>query len=398
MLKFRNHLLGRRQARNMSVVLILLVLAVLTGTTPVLAGTWSGTGALTSARYYHTATLLKDGRVLVAGGFGPTDTLSSAELYAPGSETWSSAGFFIGKRFLHTATRLNDGRVLVVGGANGTGSSLASVQLFDPGLVTWSDAQSLATSRDQHTATLMPNGKVLVAGGQHNVAGSPSENLTSAEIYDPDTNTWASAGNLNQARLRHTATLMPDGKVLVAGGWGGSQLNSSELYDPGANSWGRYPPYDLQEPRERHTATLIDDGKVLAAGGEGWNFVAIARKTVELYNPVSKTWALINPMANTRYEHTANLLGNGKVLVVGGYNRTNYLKSAELYDPKLGTWSDEVAMVGTRSRHTATRLLNGKILVAGGMSGVTPLKTAELYTPDPKPSIAPGALLLLLQD
>jgi deoxycytidylate deaminase len=188
-------------------------------------GTWTATGSMGNARREHTATLLPNGRVLVAGGTGPS-YLSSAELYDPGTGTWTATGSMGTARRDHTATLLANGKVLVAGGYNG--SYLSNAELYDPGTGTWTATGSLGTARTAHTATLLPNGKVLVAGG----SGS-SGYLRSAELYDPGRGIWVATVSMGTARRNPTATLLPNDKVLVAGGYNGSYLSSAELYDPG---------------------------------------------------------------------------------------------------------------------------------------------------------------------
>ena len=192
-------------------------------------GTWTATGNLNTARNQHTATLLLNGKVLVTGGNsdgGIAVAIASAELYDPANGTWTATGSLITARFNHTATLLPNGKVLVAAGIDGS-NNLASAELYDPASGTWTATGSLNIARRQHTATLLPNGKVLVAGG--NVAGSPS---ASAELFDPASGTWTATGTLNTGRFGHTATLLSNGKVLAAGGSNlSSALASAELYD-----------------------------------------------------------------------------------------------------------------------------------------------------------------------
>ncbi|MGH8094559.1 MAG: kelch repeat-containing protein [Chthoniobacterales bacterium] len=190
-------------------------------------GGFEATGSLATAREFHTATLLPNGMVLVAGGNG--NFLASAELYDPATGTWTATGSLATARALHTATLLPNGMVLVAGGVGNPGY-LASAELYDPATGTWTATGSLATGRDYHTATLLPNGMVLVAGGSDNNA------LASAELYDPATGIWTATGSLATARYYHTATLLSNGMVLVAGGVDNtnSPLASAELYDASA--------------------------------------------------------------------------------------------------------------------------------------------------------------------
>ena len=147
---------------------------------------------------------------------------------APGQ--WEFTGSLNTARSYHTATLLLDGKVLVVGGANTV--ALASAELYDPASGTWSFTGSLNTARYGHTATLLLDGKVLVVGGAVN-----SVALASAEIYDPTTGTWAATADLTDARFGHTATLLSTGKVLVAGGGAERLVGSTEVYDPATGTW-----------------------------------------------------------------------------------------------------------------------------------------------------------------
>ncbi len=238
---------------------------------------WTFTGNLNTGRGDHTVTLLSDGHVLVAGGYasiGPVLT-NSAELYDPDTGTWSATGNLNTARYFHTATLLPNGKVLVAGGFKSgfNGNFLNSAELYDPDTGTWSTTGNLNTGRTAHTATLLANGKVLVAGGYNGFFPLGSTALNSAELYDPDTGTWSTTGNLNTGRTAHTATLLANGKVLVAGGFdvavggydGFDDLNSAELYDPDTGTWSSSG--NLNTGRTAHTATLLANGKVLVAGG-----------------------------------------------------------------------------------------------------------------------------------
>src|SRR5262245_13413865 len=224
---------------------------------------WVPTVSLNIARVEHTATLLANGKVLVAGGAN-RGLLNSAELYDPASGTWSATGSLTTARFGHTATLLPDGKVLVAGG----GSTLNTAELYDPTTGTWNVTGSLNTGRYRHTATLLPNGKVLVTGGFTGSSTSgfcPCIDFVSnrAELYDPATRTWSVTGNLNAERGLHAATLLQNGKVLVTGGTNGTLIDigeyvpysGAELYDPASGTWNRNG--SLNTARKSHTATLL---------------------------------------------------------------------------------------------------------------------------------------------
>jgi hypothetical protein len=330
---------------------------------------WSATGNLRVARYDHTATLLSDGRVLVAGGHGPYMTgLSSAELYDPKTGTWTETGSIVGMVDMYDelrATLLGDGRVLV------TGIRAQDAELYDPATGTWRATGSLTTLRSSYTATLLPDGRVLVAGGRTTTM------LSSTEIYDPATGAWTAAAPMGEARFEHTATLLPDGRVLVAGGTGPTGwLFSAELYDPAANRWRATGT--LKALHSVHTAVLLDDGSVLVAGGDRVMGGSESIGTVERYNPASGTWHVAGTAANW-LDPTAIRLSDGQVLVMDGRG------GLDLYDPRTES-SHHLANAGHGLDFTATLLPDGRALMAGGhsLSGARELvlATAHLFEPE----------------
>jgi N-acetylneuraminic acid mutarotase len=304
-----------------------------------------------------------------------------------GHDTWSLAASMQIARSSHTATPLANGAVLVVGGSSGQCSPgcvfpivLASAELYDPAANSWTSAGSLATARDYHVATLLPNNKVLVAGGYTGHAGTAT-----AELYNPATNSWSSAGNMATLRMQHTATLLANGKALIVGGTDGqgAYLASAELYDPVSNTWS--PAGSMATGRAIHTATLLPSGKVLVAGGTtGTEPLA----TAELYDPVANTWASAGSMATARTNgFTATLLPGGSVLITGGNTNGGITASAEIYDPVANAWSAAHDMPIVRSFHSASLLPSGNVLVAGGTTEAhaalnpTNVATADIYNP-----------------
>jgi Galactose oxidase, central domain len=245
----------------------------------------------------------------------------------------------------------------------------------------------MSAARGAHTATLLPSGQVLVAGGN-----SSGGRLASAELYDPATRAWLPVNAMRSSRDGHTATLLPNGQVLIAGGREshvGDVVASAEaeLYDPATRNW--QPVLTMSTRRHRHTATLLASGQVLIAGGfDSSETLASA----ELYDPAGR-WAAAASMRAGRIHPTATLLPDHRVLVAGGISQVGYEASAELFDPAtsaMGSWTStcpsvdpppHCAMSVARAVHTATLLESGQVLIAGGNSSGSPLASAELYDP-----------------
>jgi N-acetylneuraminic acid mutarotase len=342
-------------------------------------GSWTATGAMLEARTNHTATQLLDGRVLVTGGLtydssGLANILGSAELYDPTTRQWTATGAMLGIRAGHTATLLPDGKVLVAGGSACTdydGCPLASAELYDPNTGAWTATGAMLGAGTGRTATLLGNGKVLVVEGVSNF-----EPVASAELYDPTTGSWSTAAAMADARSGATATLLLGGKVLVAGGDSGSSaglLSTVELYDPSSDSWT--PTSAMLEHDVGHTATLLLDGRVLVVGG---GLGTSAGASTELYDPTTGLWTATGAMPEGRIYHTATLLPGGRVLVAGGANGVVDpfpLVSVQLYDPGTGSWTATASMIMAHSNHTATLLRDGTVLVLGGTN------SAELFNP-----------------
>ncbi len=381
---------GFRRARRLPAAMAFMTLALnLLLPAAALAGNWTPTGSLTTARKNHTATLLPNGKVLVVGGYNGS-YLASAELYDPATGTWISVHSLTTARENHTATLLPNGQLLVVGGSNG--SYLASTELYDPATNTWTTSDSLPIARSAHTATLLPSpspGRVLVVGGYN------GSYLANAFLYDLSLGLWNGSVVPGTARSAHTATLLPSNEeALVVGGrstGNSSPVPAAELYQ---DSYATFSPagYLSYPPLSSHTATLLPNGQVLVAGG--YPDVPLAW----LFDRGEKSWTLTGYLATARQAHTAILLPNGKVLVAGGDNaNSGTLANAEIYDPATGTWTSARSLTTARENHTATLLPNGKVLVAGGYdtSSGKYLASAEIYDPV---SALTGALELLLPD
>ena len=240
-------------------------------------GAFSGTGNMTASRGAHTATLLATGKVLIAGGSDGDLTgtgLTTAELYDPNAGTFTATGSMSVGRFLHTATKLQDGRVLIVGGVlTSQAGPVAMAEIYDPSTGTFTITGAMATARQQHTATLLPDGRVLIAGGTTSTGPGDLQPTATAEIYDPSAGSFSATGSMNEARTYHTATLLPTGNVLVAGG--GNENSTAEIYSPSAGSFSITG--GMEVGRSGHTATLLANGTVLVAGGGIFNGLSVGR-------------------------------------------------------------------------------------------------------------------------
>jgi Kelch motif/Galactose oxidase, central domain len=269
-------------------------------------------------------------------------------------------------RSLHTATMLSNGMVLVAGGYDG--SFLSSAQLYDPAAGVFIATGGLLVARRDHTATLLSSGKVLLVGGYN------GQHLGTAELYDPSTGTFAAtSGAMGWARSSHSATLVGE-RVLLVGGFNGGYLNTAELYDPSSDAFAATSA-TMTAARSGHTATPLANGRVLIAGGS--NSTSFLR-TAETFDPAGTFTATTGPMLVARSRHTATRLPSGKVLIAGGFNG-NYLDTAEIFDPATGTFTAVAASMSTpRSGHTAVALADGRVLLAGGESPFY-LDTAEIY-------------------
>jgi hypothetical protein len=352
---------------------------------PAAAGAFVPTGSMNVGRFGATATLLSDGRVLIAGGWEDNQTpLASAELYDPAIGTFSATGSMTTARN-GTATLLSDGRVLFAGGTDDTGP-IATAELYDPATGKFSPTGSMTTARDGQTATLLSNGYVLIAGG----AGRDGA-LASAELYDPSTGKFSLTGSMTVARVTQSATLLPSGRVLIAGGMTTTRvsadtvqpsgLTSAELYDPATGKFS--PTGSMTTYRSLPTTALLSDGRVLFAGGADQSGTSLL--SAELYDPTKGQFSPTGSMTSggyRGYKPAAAVLSGGQVLIVGGGIPFTVITTAQLYDLKTGTFSLTGSMLTGRSGATATLLLDGRVLIAGGLgAGNVALASAELYQP-----------------
>jgi hypothetical protein len=379
-----------------------------------ISGGFASTSGMTTPRHWHTATMLNDGTVLIAGGLGTygqlTSALGSAEIYDPKTGKFAlTSGNMMSQHAYHTATLLDNGMVLIAGGVDSTGNPSSSAELYDPAAKTFTAVSGLITARDQHTATRLAGGQVLIAGGYN----SGLATLNSAELYDPVAKTFTTivttGGSLNTARYGHTATLLNTGKVLIAGGNNLSigELNTAELFDPGTDTFSYttdtatgLTQTTLTSPRFLHTATLLDNGTVLFAAGVSATNYPNPMNSAEIYDPATGTFTPVGGLITGRYFHTATLLNNGMVFIAGGQIDSNGTPTpnTELYDPSAQTFSNtadvsnnQTTLITARHVPTATLLNDGKVLITGGVvssvlpapnpSTLSPTASAELFQP-----------------
>ena len=317
---------------------------------PGVPGTWAPAGVLPTAASQVEAVALVGGKVLVAGGADAAgNALAATALFDPAAGAWSAGAPLATGRRLHTTVRLGDGRVLAVGGRGVAGDALSSAEVYDPAAATWSALPGrIGTARFAHSATVLPGGKVLIAGGSGDRGTHGSGALASAELFDPLTRVWTATAPMTDARSGHRAVLLRDGRVLVVGG---------------ALPTGGSP----QDP----------DGPVIEEDGPAIAEEAHALSYCEVYDPKAGTWTPTGSLATARKGHQATLLPDGRVLATGGDAvvapdgtfSPHSLDSAELYDPATGQWSPAAAMPGGRALHRGLLTRSGVVLVLGGTAG-----------------------------
>jgi Kelch motif/Galactose oxidase, central domain len=369
---------------------LLALAAVPTGAT---ADSWTRAEDMPNAPAQHTATLLQNGQVLVAGGDDGgaiAHPAALSERYDPASGHWLGTPSFLNGRYAQAASLLPDGRVLMTGGYRSglgvTQALLGSALVFDPATNNWASIADMPHLHGFHTQVTLQDGRVLVVSGYEDLAEmSRQEASNLVELYDTATGTWTSAASTPLWQVGHTTTLLDDGSVLMVGGASsGTPHTFAYRYLPATNAWRGAG--NLTDARQDHVAALLADGRVLIAGGLGNGGREL--RTASLYDPATNSWTDVAPMATPRWKATATTLPNGKVLVAGGYDGRAYAASAELFDPATNTWTPAPSMATGRYQHTATLLADGRVLVAGGRA-LNPtnrqpatLSSAEIYTPD----------------
>ena len=338
---------------------------------------------------YHAMAPLPGGDLLVVGGTDYTTgayvALDKAYRYSVTSNAFGDAGKLAVARFYHSATALVDGRVLVAGGETGPGPRLTSAELFDPSkpaASAWSTTAPMLTAATMHAALRLPSGLVVITGGRDNNGDSNS----TVQLYDPASNTWkVTADPLKEGRRCHTMTLLKNGKVLIAGGiqgssWGTVYLPSLEIYDP-TNGTTKLLASTMHMGRCGHTASLLLDGRVLIAGGHCGDKACPKTFVDDLYDPaIDQVSPVVHP-GDFPSAHVAATLLDGRVLVASG-GKT--LDVAVVFDPVQAAWSSAPPMQQGRWNAVAGRLPDGSVLVVGGLVSDAPYlraNTAERFFP-----------------
>lgn len=323
-----------------------------------------GTGSLTPGppmlepRSGHSATLLPDGKVLIAGGMRRNqDFYKSSELYDPATGKFEHTGEMTMARVGQAAVLLPSGKVLIAGGWVGAGAT-DSAELYDPATRRFIPIAKMTTRRGNPSATLLPDGDVLVAGGaDHDAPGG----ISSAEVFHSATLSFQAISPMHYARISHTATLLKDGRVLIVGGRGDTLAAVAEIYDPKTRKFsdaGR-----LITPRYKHTAGLLPDGRVLIAGGSDERDWQGKLNSAEIYDPAAGKFATAAAMNDARFKlpETSVVLNSGEVLIAGGS------REVELFDPSSGRFKVAAGkMRDLRHFMTETKLKDGSVLLAGG--------------------------------
>lgn len=318
--------------------------------------------------------------------------LANAETYDPSTGKWTAtANSMASARGGETVTLLGSGKILIAGGFDASETALNTAEIYDPAGGTFvATDNNMTDARAFHTATLLQNGKVLLVSGLADNNGTLS---TTADIFDPSAGThgvFTESAGLPTPRAAATAVLLNSGKVLIAGGDTNpvplfvSSVSTSDIYDSGLDSFTTGPL--MNEPRLTHTATLLKNGTVLIAGGinvlaglsagmvNGNGAATTFSQSGEIYDPLLNTFTCVGgpgalggckaTMTHTRAGHSATLLGDGTVLIAGGFisrgppifQMGSATKTAETYDPNTKTFTKTASMHTARGGHTATLL------------------------------------------
>ncbi|MDG6225951.1 MAG: kelch repeat-containing protein [Candidatus Thermoplasmatota archaeon] len=350
--------------------------------------------AMHQGRFNHTATTLKDGRVLVTGGTPDGyASLRSAEIFDPKTKDWDRLPDMLDPRMRHTSNILLSGDVLIAGGYYGGGHpsifhsykgpgnhSIDGCEIFDPSTLDFRRAAPMMTGRFWHRAVELKDGRIMVIGGL-NVTHS---GLGSCEIFDPTKGTWTEAASLNEPRARFTATVLANGSVIVTGGHNGTvkvPTSTCEIYIPTEDRWYRIAP--MNDARGYHSALLLGDGRLMVSGGFSGPKTPDHHSS-EIYDPVLGIWTLSGPMRLGKHAHSMILLSNGGIISHGGSSVTDLscqVCGLEYYDTVSGIWSDTYLLMLGRAWPAEADLPDGGHLICGGLSCNEAKDVTDIYYP-----------------
>jgi hypothetical protein len=393
--------LGTKQRRRAAIVCAALA-ATLALVVPALAVTfdgWTPAHSMGTARLFHVQVTLANGNVLVAGGqpsLSSGTALKSTEIYNPSADSWFGAPDMGTARVVAVAAKLPGGKVLVAGGST-TGNSadnLATAEVYDPASNTWTPtANNMSSPRGLlATATALPSGQVLVAGG----SDATGTAVKTADLYNPATNSFTPAHDMGTARTAAAASLLASGKVLVAGGLdvAGNPLATGEVYDPTTNAWTPVGN-SMSVPHGLPVAATVPGGKVIVTGGESATSPStVVTANSDLYDPATNAFTGGPAMGSPRVLFAGTSLADGRLLVTGGANigggSAVLVGSTEIYDVTSNRWTTVGSLGTARVVLAASTLTNGQVLATGGTSDVTTSSastTAELFTPAAPPGV-----------
>ncbi|MGH9123920.1 MAG: Kelch repeat-containing protein [Acidimicrobiales bacterium] len=349
-----------------------------------IVGSWATQPGLSSIRGTSAVVELSNGDALAAGGGVGTIPIGTSELYDPATKTWKPSGSLVQARRGATAVVLNNGQVLIAGGVAGP-TLLNSAELYNPATGTWSMTGSMSVPRVGSTMTLLPSGAVLVtggtsSGGQAGTAGGQTISPTNtAEVYNPSTGKWTATQPMAQARFEASATALSDGRVLIAGGLGGTPvpsstglmynpLTSAEIFDPAVGAFTGAG--NMMQARALQSAARLATGDVLVAGGLGGTNGTMSLATVEEFKPTTGAWTEVSPLVMSRDGAAIAVLKNGMIAVMGGetvnQGERRSLATAEVFDPAKDVWNPAGSMACPRSEAGAVVLSDGSVLAVAG--------------------------------